>query len=560
MDFVNKAYTQVSDLFRTMTPAARITSALLLVVVIVSFAFLFNFQISGNDEYLFGNRSFSQTELAEMEKAFASAGLNKSEIVGYRMRVPREEKAQYLQAINDAGVKLESHGGFDKAAIDGSGKMFTNRQERELKTKAAQERELSLIVTRMKDVEVASVQIDELKKGGLHSEVERTALVAVKTQGGRVLPQERVRAIRETIAGGVAGLETTAVTVTDMETGMAYRGMSPDGMPLASESVYASHKSLYETFWKEKILRRLSSIPGVNVEVNVELDPQLRNEALSNKVEAKPVSIGIRESVKESRSQAGSPGGRPGAAPNGVTSNAAASLTEAERSESTNNESTTEQRMLPSTDRIVKTMAPLVPNRVTASIDVPQSYFKKIWERDNPPVEGEEPKTPEPLELKKIEEGVKKKIEESIVGLLPSVPLGDDPYPQVVVTTYPDLPTIPVPEPAFSDNAFSWLSANWQAIALSLFGLVSLIMFRGMLKSTPPPEGDAEAKSPLELSETEESAEGEAGEVEEEKQENELKRKFQKKGGNLRDDLAELVSEDPDAAASVLSKWIGDAA
>jgi len=559
MDFVNKGYSQVSELFRSMTPAARITAALLLAVVVVSFAFLFNFRVSGDDEYLFGNRDFEQSELGAMEKAFAAAGLNESEIIGNKMRVPRAQKNLYLQAINDAGVMLASHGDYDQAAQK-SDTMFPNRQQREYQNKAAQERELALIVTRMRDIDIATVQIDELKKGGLRSLVERTALVAVQTVGGRPLPQDRVSAIRETIAGGIAGLETTSITVTDMATGMAYRGSGADGMPLAADNPYAKHKALYENFWRDKILRRLSTIPGVNVEVNVELDPQLRNETLGNKIDAKAVAIDTRESTKETRNQTAAAGGRPGAAPNGVVSNGAASLTEAERNESSNNETTSQQRLLPSTERTVTMMAPLVPNRVTASIDVPESYFVKIWARDNPTAEGEEPAKPEELELKKIEEGVRKKIEESIVGLLPSVPLGDDPYPQVVVTTYPDMPIIPPAAATMGDKAFTWLGLNWQTLALSIFGLVSLFMFRGMLKGGGSNDGGDAADSPIELAENEgaDSADGEVST--EEKKENELKRKFQKKDGNLRDDLAELVSEDPDAAASVLSKWIGDAA
>ena len=48
MDFLNKAYAQIADLFRTMTPGARITAGLLLVVVVVSLGYLFNSQITGS--------------------------------------------------------------------------------------------------------------------------------------------------------------------------------------------------------------------------------------------------------------------------------------------------------------------------------------------------------------------------------------------------------------------------------------------------------------------------------------------------------------------------------
>ncbi|QDU93976.1 hypothetical protein [Lignipirellula cremea] len=557
MDFINKAYGQVVDVFQSLTLGARITSALLLAIVVISLAFLFRVQVSSGDEYLFGNREFSNSELAAMESAFAAGGLNESEIKGYRMQVPRSQKNLYLQALNDANFQLEQHGGFENSAIVDSSSPFVTDKQREFKNKAAREKELALIVKRMRDIDNATVQIDEQRKSGLRSEVEKTALVAVQTTGGRALEGERVRAIRETIAGAVAGLDSKNITVTDMQTGLAYRGMSADGMPLASDSPYATHKNQYENVWKEKILRHLSAIPGVNVEVNVELNPQLRNEEISRKIDGKPVSVAIKESTKGETTKGAARGGRPGAVPNGV-SNTAASLveTESQRSESELTENNSEQRLLPSTDHIVRTTAPLTPERVTASIDVPQSYFHKIWMRDNPPVEGEEPKTPQPTDLKKIEEGVIKKIEESIVNLLPSVPPGVDPYPQVVVTTYPDMPIAAPPAEDMVAQATTWLGGNWRTVGMILFGLFGLMMLRSMVRSAAPEPSEEEAAARL----SDPAAEGDEDDDEEKEETNELKRRFEQGGPNLRSDLTQLVTDDPDAAAAVLSKWIGDAA
>jgi flagellar M-ring protein FliF len=42
VDFINKAMAQLGDLFRSMTPGARMTTVLLLIVIVVSVAFLFN--------------------------------------------------------------------------------------------------------------------------------------------------------------------------------------------------------------------------------------------------------------------------------------------------------------------------------------------------------------------------------------------------------------------------------------------------------------------------------------------------------------------------------------
>ena len=56
MDFLNKAFAQLNDLFRSMSPGGRVTAGLLLVVAVVSVGYLFQTQVTGGDEYLFGAR------------------------------------------------------------------------------------------------------------------------------------------------------------------------------------------------------------------------------------------------------------------------------------------------------------------------------------------------------------------------------------------------------------------------------------------------------------------------------------------------------------------------
>ncbi len=53
MDFLNKAFEQIKDVFTQMSPGARITTGLLVVVVVVSIAYLAKFEGSGADGYLF---------------------------------------------------------------------------------------------------------------------------------------------------------------------------------------------------------------------------------------------------------------------------------------------------------------------------------------------------------------------------------------------------------------------------------------------------------------------------------------------------------------------------
>ena len=100
MDFLNKAYSQLTDLFKSMTPGSRITAGMLLIMIVVSLTYLFVFQVNTANEYLFGSREFSQGELDAMQSAFGAAGLNNFKVVGKRVCVPRGQLVEYLQALS----------------------------------------------------------------------------------------------------------------------------------------------------------------------------------------------------------------------------------------------------------------------------------------------------------------------------------------------------------------------------------------------------------------------------------------------------------------------------
>ena len=95
MDFLNKAFAQFNDLFRSMSPGGRITAGLLLVVAVVSVGYLFQSQVGGGDDYLFGGESIPTPTLQKMEEAFGKAGLNGFTIEGSRVKVPRAQRAAY---------------------------------------------------------------------------------------------------------------------------------------------------------------------------------------------------------------------------------------------------------------------------------------------------------------------------------------------------------------------------------------------------------------------------------------------------------------------------------
>jgi flagellar M-ring protein FliF len=88
MDFVNRAWTQLTELFRSMSPGARLTAALLLAVVVASLGYLFKYQSSGAGVYLMGGQQFSGADMDAALAALAKANLE-WELEGTRIRIPR---------------------------------------------------------------------------------------------------------------------------------------------------------------------------------------------------------------------------------------------------------------------------------------------------------------------------------------------------------------------------------------------------------------------------------------------------------------------------------------
>src|SRR5437762_6443936 len=121
MDFLNKALAQLSELFRSMTPGARITAGLLLAVVVISVGYLFQHGVSGPDTYLFGGEPLADGTLTRVEAAIAKAGLSDYQREGGRIRVPSGQQAKYLAAVADAGALPPNFNTILENALDKGG-------------------------------------------------------------------------------------------------------------------------------------------------------------------------------------------------------------------------------------------------------------------------------------------------------------------------------------------------------------------------------------------------------------------------------------------------------
>src|SRR4051812_28171574 len=223
MDFLNKSLAQLNELFRSMTPGARVTAGLLLAVVVVSVGYLFRESASGPDAYLFGGEPLSDGQLTRVEAAIAQAGLSGSQREGNRIRVPAGQQAKYLAAVADRDALPPNFNTILETALGKGGPWESNAQARE-RLKIARQATLSEIIRAMPWVENAVVLYDEHESHGMRqvgSTKEVSASVSVKPIVGESLTPMRAKSIQKLVASAVS-MKSSEVSVTNLGEGGAY--------------------------------------------------------------------------------------------------------------------------------------------------------------------------------------------------------------------------------------------------------------------------------------------------------------------------------------------------
>lgn len=554
MDFLNRAVSELGDIFKSMTPGARITAGLLLVVIVISLVYLLVFPGSQADRYLFGSREFSDADLAAMQRAFSAENLDHYELDGKRVKVPGGKRTQYMQALDKAGFSpADIEADIDEIRERGAS-IFESEEEKEFWRSQAQQKKLGRVISKRPEVNWATVQYKEVKKRGFPPSVERRATVAVCGANNRPLERSASRTIRKT-ASAWFGIQPEDVAVTDVNGGVLPVGEEVEGLSKEAR-MYADAKSYYEEYYRNKLQRALPFLgEGLVVAVNVEMDPTV--SSASSKVTVDPQTVAVESEVFSKTSQSGpADGGRPGSVPNQVRGNEPRTLATTNSQKSSLDEESEEQVSIAGHEQTKQEKAGLVPKTLTAAISIPKSYFNKVWRERNPAAAGEQPVAPTENDLNEIENEIIPQVEDVVVQSLPLLEPGEDQYDQVEVTTYDDIPPEPVEPPSMTSTLLVWFTQNWKTLGLFGVGLVSLFVLRGMVRGAMPSESAETPAIPPESASMDEQGE----EEEEEESEAVLQRHSEPTGGALREELTSMVREDPDAAANILRTWIGDAA
>ena len=554
MDFFNDISKQFRDLFSSMSPGARVTAGLLLAVVVVSLGYLFQQSTAGPDGYLFGAEPLSGRQINAMTAAMSQAGLNGFEVEGARIKAPRGKRHEYIAAIADAGALPSDAKDFMAKALDG-GSWLEPRETKQQRIKLALQQELSHVIGWFPWVERASVVYDLKQVRGPRAREKASATVSILPGPGEMLDSRRARNIKNLVAGGFTSMKPEDVVVNNMGGDESYGAFAGDTDAGEFETPYHRERARVENEVRKEILGHLSYIPGVSVQVSAILDDLVQEQSSANKPDPTSVPESEVTEDQETVETVNDPAGRPGQVVNsarGPSSAEAPERTTERRTTST--KAVVGNRVGHSTTSSVR--VGMAAKEIQASVQVPRNFVVDVWKDQQMQLTGAVPEKIDPASLTQVEDDVKRQVELAVKPLLPKLAQESD-YDQVNVVVIDTIKPEPLPEPSMASGILAWGTQNSSTIAMLGVAVFSLLMLRSMVRASPSDDTSSPA---LELDVGDASAgaesEDEAGGEEDGSARPKLKLR---KAESLKDDLSEIVRDDPDAAAAILRNWIGNA-
>jgi flagellar M-ring protein FliF len=160
MSFIQQTTDQARDAFTTMPMQSRVISVMLVAAIAIGLAFLVRSEGSVGTEYLFGGRSFSETELDSIELAFSLSGLGEWDREVRRIKIPREAKATYLAALENSKTLPMSLQSSVQDAID-QASVFDSNDLLSVRVSHAKEQDAANRINMLPEVRQSSVEYDQ---------------------------------------------------------------------------------------------------------------------------------------------------------------------------------------------------------------------------------------------------------------------------------------------------------------------------------------------------------------------------------------------------------------
>lgn len=312
-----------------------------------------------------------------------------------KILVPASEQSAAIATLGETGnLPSDSTLLFDKLV---GVQDWRNSSERDRQQYIfALQNELARVISQFRDVKSAKVIIHDPEPGGLGRAAQSpSASVTVFTRSGGPLPQTTVDAVARLVAGARARLEVANVSVIDGSTGRP-RKPTDDGDLAASN--YLEHQALVERETREKLENLLSYIPGVIVAVTAEVDVTKVNSQIQKNL---PKNEGTISLPKRSQTSTLAQKNTSTAAEPGIRSNATLDINQGAsgRGTSVDQEETTEEFENAIGTEVTQKLDPRgMATSLVASVNVPEGYVEMLIRRES----GDQADAKAPIDRQKL--------------------------------------------------------------------------------------------------------------------------------------------------------------
>ncbi|MGL4595023.1 MAG: hypothetical protein ACRCUY_09870 [Thermoguttaceae bacterium] len=575
MEKIKQILAQLRDLFQSMTPGNRIVALLLVVTLLISLGYLIIGSVKPSDPatlnvFVYNGRVFGNDEQMAIENSLSGAGLKGHEWVGGKLQVPRSQMAKYQaqiaidKAISPRGnARQETTKGFSP---------WQNAKAMDAQYLESTARDVEDSILMLPDIVSATVIPNKREEWNKNVWARQTVIsVSVNVEANRFAPinDDTISAIGGLVAAsfGIDPINAAKeIRIIDSRNSRFYNGKGED--LTGGGNNYLREQVKYQNKWKETI-HSILPIPGLQIETTVQLKTFV-NERVFSVEHDKPKAPIYSHDLKTDYEATGiARFGRPGLVAQGGEPliDPTKGIDDRSRVKDTRNENEI-TNPLPGRETRYDIL-PLTPIYIGVTIQVPRDYVITKWrEKQRFPATATDSANEEIAALPTLDEltaeetEVAEYIRKSVGGLLRQYrdPKSSDPYDMVTVAFYD-----PIREPVVLitqwEQFVKWLSQNWQNLSLMgivLCGICVLWTISRPEKGNPIVIYEA-PEIPIEVFEARAKSLAELDEMTAADEE-EIARNldpFNKSIRSLREEVAELVEENPDAAASVLRQWIG---
>jgi flagellar M-ring protein FliF len=494
------------------------------------------------------NQTLSQDDIGNITACLQAKDIA-FKVTGNQILVPTDRRFEALADLSYTQALPHNFStGFDEIAKSMS--PWDAPDLTEARFNHAKEMTLSQVLSQFPGVANATVMIDPTSDRSFDNQTSPSATITIFTRDNdHDHIKQLANSAADMVCGYVSKLQRSRVSVIIDGLSLPVQDRNDDSYVDGTQlDTIRQAEQMYE----QKVQDNLGShIPGLSIAVTAEVDTK-RTDVRSTTVDPKAL-IHVESDTHEHTEDSTTPGagGEPGVTDN--TANVSASVgAPAGGGGSSGSTSISDEQTqfvtIPSTTEQETHQGPGVVTVVHASVQVPRSYFIQTWKADN-----NSQKDPDDATLQKYMDDQKTQIRQSVMA---DCDLTKE--DAVVVATYSDV-TAPGPadmaSPQIASTAMTNIfTAHGKEMGVGTLALISLFMMMMMVrKATPVPVEIPIPPEPVKLDNTliaGEAVEGSAMLDAVELDGDTVKTQ------QMLDQVQNMVSGDPDAAANLVKRWL----